>query len=115
MENKKKFRWFKFFYIYKDAFVELSGRNAKKLILALIEYAEKGTTPKINKKTKKYFDSIKDFFDLDLETSKINGQKGANQRWNRGPIDTLYKKNRGAIKKNGVPMKKNRGAIDGKY
>lgn len=105
MEDKRKFRWFKFFYIYKDAFTELSGKNSKSLILALIEYAEKGTIPKLNAKTKKYFDSIKNFYDLDLETSKINGQKGANQRWNRGAIDTLYKKNRGAIKKN-------RGAIN---
>lgn len=73
----KKLRWFKFFFIYKKAFEELSGRKCKKLILAICDYAENGTIPaKLDSHTMDCFNSIKQFHDADKELSKIYGSKG---------------------------------------
>lgn len=72
-----RLRWFKFFYVYKQAFIELNAWNCKKLILAICDYAENGKEPKkLNKKTMKYFESVKAFYDADKEMYKIYGAKG---------------------------------------
>lgn len=73
----KKLKWFKFFFIYKEAFEELSPRNCKKLICNMIDYAEYGIIPKkMNKKVMERFNSFKSFYDADIELYKIYGAKG---------------------------------------
>lgn len=72
-----KFPYFKFYLLYKGAFEELSGKNSKKLILALCEYAQDGfVTIKLNSKTQKYFNSIKSFYDADKLKYVEYGRKG---------------------------------------
>jgi len=89
-------RWFKFFFIYKQAFEELNSRRCKKLIIAICEYAESNKIPSLDKKTMNYFYSFMHFYDMDKEISSKNGYKGANKRWNN-------QHNRVAIKKNRQP------------
>lgn len=84
---------FKFHIFYKQAFDELSIWNKKKLLYALIEYAENCTVPKFrNKKLMSNFNSIRKVIDSekelirkDRELRRIrseNGKKGARKRWN---------------------------------
>ena len=72
-----RLRWFKFFFVYKEAFEELNSFNCKKLILAMIDYAEYGIEPKkCNKKVLEQFKSFKAFYDADIELYKVYGAKG---------------------------------------
>lgn len=96
--NKQKPRWFKFFFIYKGAFIEINPFRCKKLIIAICDYAESGKIPKLDKKTMEYFKSFQLFFDTDIEISRKNGIKGSSKRWNNN-------ENR---QSNGVPSRKNR-------
>lgn len=95
-----KIRWFKFFFVYKEAFTELNPFECKKLILAICDYAEAGFLPtKLNKRTMRAFESFKAFFDTDIEISRNFGKKGAKYRWNAP-------KNREPIAKNREPKSK---------
>lgn len=94
-ERKLKLRWFKFFFSYKEAFEELSGRNCKKLILAICDYAQYGIEPrKLDNKTKKSFDSFKTFYLFDKELAKKNGAKGGKKAHK-----TTYRVPRGKVNK----------------
>lgn len=84
---------FKFHIFYRQAFDELSLFNKKKLLYALMEYAENCTVPKFrNKKLMSNFNSIRKVIDSekelirkDRELRRIrseNGKKGARKRWN---------------------------------
>lgn len=90
----KKLKWFKFFFIYKEAFEELSPRNCKKLICNMIDYAEYGMIPKkMNKKVMERFNSFKSFYDADIELYKIYGAKGG-----RKPIKGRFENTKPRVK-----------------
>lgn len=75
--NKQKLKWFKFFYVYKDAFIELNPWNCKKLLLALLDHVENGYTKvKLNKKTQQYLTSIMSIHNADIELSRKYGRSG---------------------------------------
>ena len=76
-------KYFKFYFGYKQAFTELSGRKAKKLLLALVDYVENDITPKLDKKTMLYFMQIKVVIDGERLLSVNYGKKGSNKRWNK--------------------------------
>ena len=78
-----KLRYFKFYYFYKQAFQELNPFAAKKLLLAIIEYSDNGIMPKkLSKKAMEYFNSAKQFIDMDAEINRKNGYLGSEKRWN---------------------------------
>lgn len=86
-------KWFKFYFLFGEAFKELSGRNSKKLILALVEYQDKGySTIKLNKKTNEYFKAFKSVYMADLIQSQVNGRKGGLN--SRGVPKTRHKTDR---------------------
>lgn len=79
----EKLRYFKFYYFYKQAFLELNPFSAKKLLLAIIDYSSNGIMPrKLSKKAMKYFESAKQFIDMDAEINRKNGYLGSKKRWN---------------------------------
>ena len=93
-ERKLKLRWFKFFFSYKEAFEELSGRKCKKLILAMCDYAQYGIEPKkLDNATKQSFESFKSFYQFDKEIAKINGAKGGKKAHK-----TTYRQTKGKVK-----------------
>lgn len=94
-ERKLKLRWFKFFFSYKEAFEELSGRKCKKLILAMFDYVQYGVEPKkMDSKTQSSFDSFKSFYQFDKELAKINGSKGGKKAHK-----TTYRHTKGGVNK----------------
>jgi hypothetical protein len=103
-----KLRYFKFYYFYKQAFQELSGRRCKKLLLALLEYSENGAVSKLDKKTTAYFLKIKELIDADRLLATQNGYKGGKKRWQN---ERLREGNRGSNVQNNQSYQKHRGAI----
>lgn len=95
---RNKFKWFKFYFCYKEIFEKVSLFSCKKLILALIQYSYSDSTEnlKLNKKTMILFEQLKTVIDQERKKSVYNGYKGAKRRWN----DNGYNKNRGTIKNN---------------
>lgn len=72
-----RLRWFKFFYIYKDAFNEIPFWEVKKLLYAMLDYAEYGKEPiKLSKKSMAQFNSFKSFYEADRELYKVYGSRG---------------------------------------
>lgn len=91
----KKAQWFKFFYCYKEAFYDLSGRQAKKLLIALIDYSEKGFyTHKLSKKAEMYFYEIQRVYEADIQRYREHGRVGG--RNSKGVPKTH--KNKGRVK-----------------
>ncbi len=45
-----KYKWFKFYFAYNELFESLNCFRLKKIFFAMVEYAENGTIPKLNKK-----------------------------------------------------------------
>ena len=87
-------RSFIFYYDYKDIFKKLNNKQAKELIIAMIEYDENNTTPKLDKLTDIAFLSIKQRMDKDkqlyedrCQINKINSQRYWNNRKNKNTID----------------------------
>lgn len=81
---------FIFYYDYKDIFKKLNNKQTKELIIAMIEYDENNTIPKLDKLTDIAFLSIKQRMDKDkqlyedkCQTNKINSQKYWNSRKNK--------------------------------
>ena len=91
MENDNKFRYFKFFFAYKEAFLMLRSFWAKRLLIALIEYAEYGfQTVKLNKKTQELFNKIIAIYEADRKKIRDFGSEGGTKRWK----DDRYHKGR---------------------
>lgn len=112
-------RWFRFYFIFKQAFEEVSIFETKKLLFAVIEYQEKGMTDiKLSKKTNELFMAIKSIYEAEKEFYRKNGSKGSKNRWvkkkNNQKIGRVSQNYREPIKKNGEPIKNYREPINTK-
>lgn len=88
-----KFKWFKFYFCYREVFETVSFLHCKKLILAVMDYAEKGNTKiKLKGKTLKAFEKIKLIFEREKILAQSFGKDGAKRRWQGGKNGNRRKK-----------------------
>jgi actin-related protein len=78
-----KYKWFKFYFAYNELFESLNCFRLKKIFFAMVEYAENGTIPKLNKKNTEIFNKIKLCIDTERENFRKYGSNGAKKRWNK--------------------------------
>lgn len=96
-----KFKWFKFYFCYREIFEKIPGWNCKKLLLAIIDYAGSGKTEiKLRGRSLIAFNRIKAIFEQERLISQSFGRKGAMKRWNTAEIIPKRRNNRSSIRSN---------------
>lgn len=97
-----KFKWFKFYFCYREIFEKIPVWGCRKLLLAIIDYADKGSTEiKLRGKSLRAFNRMKAVFEREKMISQALGREGAARRWKSGRQKTgsLSETDRGAVAK----------------
>lgn len=102
-----KFKWFKFYFCYREIFEKIPVWNCKKLLLAIIDYADKGKTEiKLKGRSLITFNRIKAIFEQERLISQSFGRKGAMKRWNTAAeIMPKRRNNRASIRRSREAVK----------